>query len=565
MGRGEFGGPALTRRTFLAAAAAAGAGLATADLLAACAFGSATSKGTAANTFGKLAGVLPDYVPAGFVKPDLPPVAGSPPAYVKWPAKYVQAVKAAPVTSGGTVTAMTPAWWAIPPSQNAYYDAVNKRLGGDVTFSIVNGNDYGTKIAAVLAGKQLPDMTVVPTWNYPPGFQGAVESLFADLSDHVKGSAIRKWPFLANLPTGAWAYGAFNGRLYGIPFPNGLFGTAAFYRKDIFDQLGLAPPKTADELYKLGKTITNPSANRWAFAGMYEEVLRIFGIPNQDFRVESNGSLTYFVETPEYEAAIAFLASIYKAGFVHPTAIASPGVQDKQLFEAGRALMYKDGVGSWHEALERNRPTNPSFNMQAWPIFSHDGRAKPYVAVQNAVGGIYCFLNKNLSSQRIDELLGVANFCSATIGTEEYNLILYGVQGVHWTPGAGGVPQPTDLGKRDVTYTYGFLSGRPDFISEPQYPDYVRDNYKWQATSAALAVKGPFYALNVQEPDNISPYKPKGLDAQNGIPFDNAMTDIVHGRAPVSSLKAAVQSWRQSGGDQYKAFYADILAQQKKS
>ena len=558
--RAEFGGPVLSRRTFLAAAAAAGAGMTMADLLAACGGPSPSSKG-GSNTLSQLAGVLPDYVPVNLVKPDFPAVTGpagvaSPPAYLKWPSKQVRAISS--TVASGSVTAMTPAFWPIPAQPNAYFDVVNKRLGANVTFSIIDGGDYGTKVTTVLAGKQLPDMYVIPTWNYPPGMLEAVTSQFADLTDHLKGANIRKWQFLANLPTGAWQYGAFNNRLYGIPFPNGLYGVAPFYRKDIFDQLGAAPPKSSDEMLKLGRTITNPKANRWAFGDPWQEVQRMFGVP-QDFRVDSGGKLTYFIETPEYEAAVAFAAQLYKEGLVHPVAVAGDSSQYKTLFESGRMLFYTDGVGAWHEALERNRPNNPSFSMQAWPLFSHDGKSTPFQTL-GTPGGIYTFLNKNLSSDRIQELLGICNWCAATVGTEEYTLRLYGVEGVHWTAGAGGVPQPTAQGTKEVTYTYGFLTGVPDAISEPQYPDFVRDSYKWQSDSVKFAVKSPLYGLNVQEPADVSGFKPQGPNSQNGTAFDNKVTDILHGRAPVSDLKPAVQAWLQNGGTRYKSFYESILS-----
>ena len=557
--RAEFGGPMLSRRTFLAAAAAAGAGFTMADLLAACGGGGGGTKG-GSNTLSQLAGVLPDYVPVSFFKPDFPAVTGpagvaSPAAYLKWPAQQKRAL--ANTVASGSVTAMTPAFWPIPPQPNAYFDAVNKRLGANVTFQIVNGNDYGTKVTAVLAGKQIPDMYVIPTWNYPPGMLEAVTSLFADLTDHLKGGNIRKWQFLANLPTGAWQYGAFNNRLFGVPFPNGLYGVAPFYRKDIFDQLGVAPPKNSDDLLKLGQKATDAKANRWAFGDIWLEVLRMFGAP-QDFRVD-NGKLTYFIETPEYEAAVAFTAQVYKAGLVHPTVVAGDTTQAKTLFESGRMLVYTDGVGAWHEAVERNRPNNPSFNMQAWPLFSHDGKATPFQSL-GTPGGIYCFFNKNLSSDRINELLSICNWCAATIGTEEYTLRVYGVEGVHWTAGAGGVPQPTAQGTKEVTFTYGFLVGNPDAVSEPQYPDFVRDSYHWQADSVKYAVKSPLYGLNVQEPADISAFKPQGPNSQNGTAFDNKVTDIIHGRAPVSDLKPAVQAWLQNGGTRYKQYYESVLS-----
>jgi putative aldouronate transport system substrate-binding protein len=113
-----------------------------ADPLAACG-GPTTSKG-GSNTLSQLAGVLPDCVPVNYVKPDFPAVTGpagvaSPAACLKWPAKQVRAVPSA--VAAGSVTATTPAFRPIRPQPNAYFDAVNKRLGANVTFQIVNGND----------------------------------------------------------------------------------------------------------------------------------------------------------------------------------------------------------------------------------------------------------------------------------------------------------------------------------------------------------------------------------------------------------------------------------------
>jgi putative aldouronate transport system substrate-binding protein len=217
-------------------------------------------------------------------------------------------------------------------------------------------------------------------------------------------------------------------------------------------------------------------------------------------------------------------------------------------------------MGAWHEALERNRPSNPSFTMRPWPLFSHDGKATPFQALSTPAG-FYTFINKNLSSDRIQEVLGIANWCGATFGSEEYTLNTYGVEGVHWTAGPGGVPQPTPQGTKEVTYTYGFLTGKPDFVSHALYTDYVRDSYQWQADSVKYAVKSPVYGLNVQEPADIRIAKSQGPGNQQGTPFDNKVTDIVHGRAPVSDLKGAVQTWLTSGGgNRYKAFYESILS-----
>jgi len=534
----------LSRRDFLAAMAAAGAALSGSTLLEACATGSTATKG-GTGSLGKLADVLPSYVPVNFVKPDFPSVDGSPVAYLKFPTNMVQAIKEP--AGSGSATAMTPAFWPIPAQPNAYFDAVNKRMGVNVQFQIVNGGDYGAKISALLAARTLPDMTVIPTWNIPPRFSEAVGPLFADLTDHLKGDAVKKYVFLANLPTASWQYCTFGGRLFGVPFPNGLFPYAPFYRKDIFDRLGAAAPKSSADLLAVGKQVTDPKSNRWAFGDIFPLVQQMFRVP-ASWNKDAKGNLVYTIEVPEFAEAVAFMKQLYDGGLVHPTVVAGDTSQAKDLFESGRMLVYTDGVGAWHEALERQRPANPSFSMQAFAPFAHDG-GRP-IQWLNDPTQIMMFINKNLPAEKVDMMLRIANYAAATVGSQENYLIQYGVDGLHVKRGPDGAPLETPQGQKEVTFTYAFLAGRPDSVVEPAYPDFVKDAYNWQANAAKYVQKTPFYGLRVEEPAQLTGIRQ---------PFDDKVNDILRGRAPMSDLQPAVDAWRQRGGDQLRQFYANIL------
>jgi putative aldouronate transport system substrate-binding protein len=539
------GGTGISRRTFLSALAAGSAVAASGGLLLpGCSSASPASQG-GAGSLSKLAGILPTYVPVNYVKPDLPSVNGGPPGFLKFPTSLVQTIKEP--AGSGSLTAMTPAFWPIPPSPSAYYDAVNKRLGVNVQFQIVNGGDYGAKISALLAAKQVPDMTVIPTWNFPPRFSEAVTPLFADLTDHLKGDNVKKYAYLANLPTASWQYCTFGGRIYGVPFPNGLFPLVPYYRKDIFDKLGAAPPKTSDDLLKVGQQLTDPKSNRWAFGDVFAEVQRMFRAP-ANWRKDSKGNLVYQIETPEFESAVAFMKKLYDAGYVHPTVVAGDTSQAKDLFESGRMLVYTDGIGAWHEALERQRPSNPTFGMDIFPPSAHDG-GKPIEWINDPTG-IMMFINKSAPADKIDQMLRIANFAAATIGSEEFQLVQYGVEGVHYKKGPDGAPVMTDQGKKEVTYTYAFLAGRPDALVEPQYPDYVQASHDWQSNAAKYLEKSPFYGLRVEEPAQLTGIRQ---------PFDDKVNDILRGRAPMSDLKPAVDGWRKRGGDQLRQFYGKLL------
>ena len=541
------------RRTFLTLLAAGAGVAAAAPMLASCSSSStASSAGTKTGSIqsgDKLANLVPTFKAANYVQPELPSVNGSAAGYLSYPTSPVKSVPTVP-GKGSSFTAMTPAWWAIPRSDNAFYKAVNAELGASIKFNVVNGNDYGTKIAAIFASKRVPDILCLPLWEgvKPQNFSGYVGALFEDLTPYLAGDISAKWPNLANLPTRAWEFSVFNGKLYGLPFPGGLIADVLFYRDDLFKQLGVEPPKSADDWLALAKEVTDAKKGRWACGDVFEECRRMYGVP---FKWErQNGKLLYQYETDAYAAAVEFNRKLYAGGYVHPDVVAKNTATSKDLFESGKFLMYEAGIGGWHEALERQRPSNPTFSMAPFPPFAADPAKKPiYWAADPA--GIMGFVKKGLGKDKVEEILGLMNYIAAPYGTHEYDLLTNGPRGVDSKTSDTGVPQLTDQGKKEVTYTYSFLVGRPDIVSEPLYPDYVKANHSWQVSAAAYLSKGVLDGLNVEEPPKYaSLYKQ----------FDDKLQDILRGRAPMTDLATAVSTWQKNGGNALRDFYEKQLS-----
>ena len=95
----------LSGAVFLAAAPAA---------LTACSGGAAPQAATSGSLAETVAKLVPAYKPLELVTPDIPSVNGSTPGFTSIPSSLVKSVPTPP-GSGGTYTAMTPAWWAVPP------------------------------------------------------------------------------------------------------------------------------------------------------------------------------------------------------------------------------------------------------------------------------------------------------------------------------------------------------------------------------------------------------------------------------------------------------------------
>ncbi|MFG1703394.1 extracellular solute-binding protein [Nonomuraea sp. M3C6] len=534
-----------TRRGFLGLVGAS-------VLVAGCAEKKQLSKGTAVAA-DKLKNLVPTRIPFQIpgLQPDLPGSEFVQPGFLTRPAAMVQAVTAKPLTSGKEVTAMTPLWGTVPPGlgDNSYYDVVNERLGGTVRFNISDGNTYGQKLSTLLASGDVPEMLQVPNWELikQARFTEAANKLFADLSPYLAGDKAKEFPLLANYDTAAWQYGVFGGLLQGIPWQNDPFPFATFVRQDILAQLGLQHPKSADDLVALGKAITDAKKKRWAFGGgMDQELQRAFGAP-REWRKKSDGTLEYKYETAEFAASIEFLTKLFDAGYVHPDIVANKDADNKGVFGSGQMVIYRDGLGSWHENLGRFQPDNPDFDQQiVAPYPAHAGGTP--IMWRNEPASMFCFIKKGLGDARTRELLALANWCSAPFGTQEYELVNNGIEGKHYTVEDGKVKQ-TALGRKEVAPTYMFLSGRPNANAMSQYEGLVQGLWDWSTGAAKLLEKDPFVGIRVETPSKMA-----GLVT----PTEDKMQEIFRGKRPVSEWPKVVKEWQEQGGNEAREFYMKV-------
>ncbi|WP_188191122.1 extracellular solute-binding protein [Nonomuraea sp. SYSU D8015] len=534
-----------TRRGFLGLVGAS-------VLVAGCAEKKSVNKGTAVAA-DKLKSLVPTRIPFEIpgLKPDLPGSEFVAPGFLKRPASMVQAVATKPLTSGKEVTAMTPLWGTVPPGlgDNSYYEHMNERLGGVVRFNISDGNTYGQKLSTLLASGDVPEMVMVPNWELIKigHFTEAANKLFADLSPYLAGDKAKEFPLLANYDTAAWQYGVFGGILQGIPWQNEPFPFATFVRQDIMEELGLQHPKSGDDLIALGKAITDAKKKRWAFGGgMEQEMQRAFGAP-REWRKKSDGTLEYKYETPEWQASIEFMTKLFEAGYVHPDIVANQDADNKGIFGSGQMIIYRDGLGAWHENLGRFQADNPKFGMQA--VAPYPGRpGGKTIMWRNEPAGMFVFIKKGLGDARTRELLALSNWCSGPYGTQEYELVANGVEGKHYNIENGNIKQ-TALGRKEVAPTYMFLSGRPPANEKSQYEGLVQALYDWQTQAAKLLDIDPFVGIRVEVPSKMA-----GL----AKPTEDKMQEIFRGKRPVSEWSKIVKEWQEQGGNEAREFYMKV-------
>ncbi|MEH1129188.1 extracellular solute-binding protein [Micromonospora sp. CPCC 206061] len=553
----SFSGRSTDRRTFLSLLGTGAAATVGGGLLGGCSNATKTSQGSAGQKSG-LSAVVPQYKPYAGLTPDIPAAApGALPGYLRYPRDLIKAVPTVR-GKGSELTVMSPLWGSPPASTNAYYAAIAARTGTPLKWNVQDGNTYRDKLTALLGAADVPDVLVIASWHLGiPRISEAIANLFADLTPMLKGDISGHWPLLANIPTDAWQSCVWGGQLKAIPWVRQAFTGYFMYRKDLFQELGVTPPKNADELLALAKAVTDPAKGRWAFNDLWQKgggpIPQIFRVPirNRGWVKDPSGKMVSGLETDEFEAGVAFARKLFDAKVVHPAAAGgtSGSVDFRQAFQSGKIVITSDGFGGIREAYAVQSLSNPAFRMEPFPPFAHDGKTP--VVNGGDTAGLLTFVNKKLPKDKIEEYLTLADWCSAPFGTEENLLLTYGVEGTHFTRDANGAPSYTAQGQKDAGVpTYDFLGGRPPVVSESQYPDYVQMLTSWYNNAVKYLDKDMFAGIRIEEPAALQ---------KAGQPVVDKVNDIIFGRRPVSDLEQIRKEWRSAGGDEGRAFYEKVV------
>jgi putative aldouronate transport system substrate-binding protein len=219
-------------------------------------------------------------------------------------------------------------------------------------------------------------------------------------------------------------------------------------------------------------------------------------------------------------------------------------------------------MGAWNAAdAQKGQASNKSYTRASFDFFSASGSGTPQVPLEAATAWT-SYLNKRLSSKQIQEVLRIANYLAAPFGSQEYNLLNYGVEGVDYTKTSTG-PQLTTDGTKyagSSVSTYNFLVSPNNTTYNAGYPQVTKASAAWAQRNAKYGYQPLFYELNVTVPNNLS-------SANAFTPFSqtaNIMYEVARGRSSIADYKSTLATWLRNGGNKLKSFYEGVLAQQKK-
>lgn len=511
---------------------------------------------------------LPSYLqPREFPGASLSTEPAVLPAYTAYPQPFQSVSR--PPGSGGTVTSVHTLFTTPPPAQqdNPWAVELNRRLDVELQPTFVPTSGYGEKLSTMLASGDLPDITWIPNGQVDTGAAGVWRSVtqgaFTDLTDVLSADGIEKFPNLAQLPTYAWRNCAVENAIYGVPRALPLLTAClGLYRHDWAEQVGFTePPADAAEMRELLTEFTRiRPGETFALARVAgteaDFVNQMFRVPNR-WRNNGDGTLTYYIETDEFEAAMEYLVTLYQDGVFHPEANA-PGdaaQRARDFITSGQtgfniaSFVPSFGTTGLRGAVAAG---DPGADLRPLVPPGHDG-GDPLIYQHAGWFGVAAIPAEAGKDQaRLEELLGVIDYFAAGFGSEEYVFMNYGVEGRHFTFGADNAPEPSDDPNIAVELNSHYLVQSKEILL--YYPGAESD-----ATLAqdALKVAAPF-----SEPSATyglySETELRTLALLDQINIDYRV-GILTGRRSLSDLEAWRGEWRDAGGDTVRREFEESL------
>jgi multiple sugar transport system substrate-binding protein len=214
--------------------------------------------------------------------------------------------------------------------------------GTQVISENIPNADFMTQFTTAAVGGSLPNTTMAAADRIPDML--ALGGL-VDLTERYNA-----WEGSAGIDPALMTSATIDGQIYGIPAF--LFVDWLYYRKDWFDEAGLTPPTTWDELREAAIALTDTANDRYGFGlrggdggqGAVQNVMRAWG----GLSADENGIPV--IDREKAIAAITFYAGLFTTdGAVPPSAPNDSYSQIMQAFRTGQTAMVLHHTGSLAE------------------------------------------------------------------------------------------------------------------------------------------------------------------------------------------------------------------------
>ncbi|MBG9792756.1 peptide permease [Paenibacillus dendritiformis] len=427
-------------------------------------------------------------------------------------------------------------------NDNPYLSYIEDETGLQVEVIIPPWHRYEDRVGAMMMSSHTPDLISISDPNWVSHY--ARKQMLAPLDHLIERYAPQ---LKERVPAEVWEQVSFNGQVYAIPSLNEAKGLEMMYiRKDWLDRLGLALPKTLDEIVAVmrafsafdpeGNGIRNPyGTSFFEDFGRSSPWFGAFGVQLNQW-VERDGKLVYSNILPEMKDALAFIRGLVAEGLVDPLfPIQTQRGLERQVIE-GRIGLF---TGTWYDTrgvLEKSAARDPQAEWITLPYPQGPGGAGTY-----ALPTVRSYQVIPATSPHAVEVLKLLNF----IAGEGRDTLKFGFEGEVWA--WKGDRRVTDMRLHNRDQYRGLYANLAD-IPESGYIrsrlDSLGLHYRLYDNLQHIAphvMPNAFRSLPTPAMTRYAPMLAKKNDR---------LIEIVLGERPLDDFDAYAAEWLAEGGEE---------------
>lgn len=445
----------------------------------------------------------------------------------------------------------------IPPKGNPIEQALAKYTNTNLEFQWIPTAAYDEKINVMIASDELPKLMKV---GYIPTMISAMkEGLFWEL-----GPYLGDYENLSAQPQIYYDNIKVEGKLYGVPLFRDLGRAVIHYRKDWFDEAGLAVPKTLDDWYNVLKAVAegdpdkNGERDTYGFLldknynqNAFSTLTRLSvaqGGPNK-WAVDDQGNFTPEFMTDEFFATMNLFRRLYEEKLINQDFSVVDSATNDKAYESGKVALRISG-GNAQTMLNNLVKVVPTAAMDAAPLEGPTGIRLPG---ESGNAGMLVVPKSTVKTE--EELRQVLAFLNKLLDKEMVYLLNKGIEGTHYQiEGDFTIPLDKDKDFKEVKPYRDTLIQRGDnynmdkpmketdlFMKNKQL---VRENENYVVTNPALILDSAIFTERGKELEQM---------------ITDAETKYIMGKIDEAGWQAEIDKWKKAGGDQlmeeYKAAY----------
>lgn len=457
-----------------------------------------------------------------------------------------------------------------PDANDPVETALSDLTGVDINMRWAPNADYQAQTNVVLAGDDVPDVMVIQSKTQ--GFiQTAEAGGFWDLTDYIKSG---EYPNLVPADESVQEAASLNGKVYGIYRARDRVRYSIILRADWLEKLGLEKPTTTDELMEVARAFSEEDPdgngiddtygllnNSWSGIGKDTplDAMEVwFGAGN--VWNDEGGKLVPAWYTDEWKQALDYSKKMFSKGYMNPDFPTTDLTKVNENFISGKAGILVGVSSWWTELYNLAKQTNPELaekfiTLQDQPSGPNGDFALPtagysgFLAVPKA---------RVQTEAQLKQVLKVLN----ELNSEKGQRLLYnGIEGTNYSiqdgaasydPSQQELTSHVQLAWLQVNMAVNgqkYLLPRPKSEFEAKTTDLVKElagkDLPKIVTNPAAGLASKTYITNASQLDQI---------------VSDARMQYIVGAIDESGLRAAIDKWRQSGGDKVIEEYNELYS-----